>query len=152
MNYSPPRANSPLINYALAGLEKCWLPDHGRWSHIYHLDRRDQPNESAPESDVFYTLNVLLGLAQTDQVPPAFDLKAIFRRNVIQLVELPVPKYAFGMALWTAAELDEAIPPPLLSYVKSMLSDERRWSHFSAQDFGMILIGVTAQAKLQPDT
>ena len=46
------KSNSPLVNYALNGLEKCWLPQHGRWSHIYHLDGRDQPNESVPHSDV----------------------------------------------------------------------------------------------------
>ena len=56
--------NSPLVDYALKGLELCWLPEYGRWSHIYHLDNRDRPNESVPDSDVFYTLNVLLGLAR----------------------------------------------------------------------------------------
>jgi hypothetical protein len=49
--------NSPLVNYALAGLRRCWLPEHGRWSHIHHLDGRDPPNESQPPSDIFYTLN-----------------------------------------------------------------------------------------------
>src|ERR1019366_2913043 len=43
--------NSPLIEYALKGLERCWLPEHGRWSHIYHLDGRKDPNESLPQSD-----------------------------------------------------------------------------------------------------
>ena len=56
--------NSPLVSYALRGLDRCWLPEHGRWSHIYHLDGRDPPNESVPHSDVFYTLNVLLGLSR----------------------------------------------------------------------------------------
>ena len=41
--------NSPLVEYALKGLELCWLPEHGRWSHIYHLDNRDRPNEFVPE-------------------------------------------------------------------------------------------------------
>ena len=150
MNYLPPRANAPLIEYALKGLEKCWLPSEGRWSHIYHLDGRDQPNESVPESDVFYTLNVLLGMSQLDQVPDAIDVKAIFQRNVIRLLELPVRKYAFGMALWTAAELGEAMPASVVTHVKSMLAEKRNWLTFSAQDLGMILIGVTAQAKLQP--
>jgi hypothetical protein len=150
MNYQPPRANAPLIDFALKGLEKCWLPNQGRWSHIYHLDRRDQPNQSVPESDVFYTLNVLLGMAQVDQVPPTIDVKEIFRRNVIQLLELQVPRYAFGMAMWTAAELDEALPASVVAHVRSMLAEKRNWWTFSAQDLGMILIGVTAQAKRQP--
>jgi hypothetical protein len=147
MNYQPPPANAPLIDFALKGLKKCWLPSEGRWSHIYHLDGREQPNESVPASDVFYTLNVLLGMTRVDQVPANLDTKAIFRRNVIQLLELPVPKYAFGMAMWTAAELDEALPAPVLTRIESMLADKRNWFEFSAQDLGMILIGVVAQAK-----
>ena len=59
--------NSPLVDYALRGLEQCWLPEYGRWSHIYHLDNWSQPNESVPHSDIFYTLNVLLGLARVPQ-------------------------------------------------------------------------------------
>src|SRR5580700_8019319 len=127
MKYQPTRPNAPLIEYALEGLEKCWLPREGRWSHIHHLDGRDRPNESVPESDVFYTLNVLLGMARVDQVPAGIDLKQIFRRNVIQLLTLPVPKYAFGMAMWTAAELGEELPPSVLSHIEAMLADKRNW-------------------------
>src|SRR5262249_55695209 len=90
--------NSPLVNYALNGLRRCWLPEHGRWSHIYHLDGRAQPNESLPRSDVFYTLNVLLGLSRLSHVPNSIDVSATFERNVLQLPRLPVEKYAFGMA------------------------------------------------------
>ena len=68
--------NSPLVDYALKGLELCWLPEYGRWSHIYHLDNRDQPDKSVPESDVFYTLNVLLGLARVRRVPGSINLSA----------------------------------------------------------------------------
>jgi hypothetical protein len=150
MNYQPICPNAPLIEYALEGLKKCWLPSEGRWSHIYHLDGRDRPNESIPESDVFYTLNVLLGMSQIDRLPAAIDVKAIFRGNVIQLLELPVPKYAFGMAMWAAAELGETMPASIVTHVRSMLAEKRNWMTFSAQDLGMILIGVTAQAKLQP--
>ena len=150
MNYQPYHSNTPLIDFALKGLEKCWMPSEGRWSHIYHLDGRDEPNKSVPESDVFYTLNVLLGITRVDQVPASLDTRAIFRRNVIQLLELPVPKYAFGMAMWTAAELDEKLPASVLAHIESMLADKRNWLTFSAQDLGMILIGATAQAKHQP--
>ena len=150
MNYQPTRPNAPLIEYALDGLKNCWLPSEGRWSHIYHLDGRNRPNESVPESDVFYTLNVLLGMSRIDHLPATIDVKAIFQRNVVQLVELPVPKYAFGMAMWTAAELGETIPASIMTHIRSMLAKKRNWLTFSAQDLGMILIGVTAQAKLQP--
>src|SRR3954454_20360995 len=88
--------NSPLVNYALNGLERCWLSEHRRWSHIYHLDGRDSPNESIPGSDVFYTLNVLLGMSRVAGIPAGIDLPETFRRNVLQLTQLPVRKYAFG--------------------------------------------------------
>jgi hypothetical protein len=150
MNYPGSGANAPLIDFAIKGLEKCWLPSVGRWSHIYHLDGREQPNESVPESDLFYTLNVLLGMTRINQVPANIDMKDIFRRNVIQLLEFPVPKYAFGMAMWTSGELNEALPAPVLIHIELMLADKRNWFAFSAQDLGMILIGVIAQAKYRP--
>src|SRR5437879_13679897 len=101
----PLSANAPLIDYTLKGLELCWLPRYGRWSHIYHLDSRTEPNESLPRSDVFYTLNVLLGLSRVPNVPAHLDLRAIFERNVAQVVTLPTPRYALGMDLWSSAVL-----------------------------------------------
>ena len=80
--------NAPLVNYALNGLERCWLPEHRRWSHIYHLDGRQSPNESIPSSDVFYTLNVLLGMSRVAEVPSGIDIPEIFRRNALQLLSL----------------------------------------------------------------
>ena len=142
--------NSPLVDYALKGLELCWLPEHGRWSHIYHLDNRDQPNESVPYSEVFYTLNVLLGLARVPHIPRSISLPETFQRNVSQLVTLPVPKYAFGIALWTAAELRLALPAYILHHIEIMLSDKKNWWSFRAQDLGMIVVGVVAQAKRDP--
>jgi hypothetical protein len=142
-----PSLNSPLINYALKGLERCWLPGERRWSHIYHLDGRASPNESIPHSDVFYTLNVLLGMSRVVERPIGIDIPEIFHRNVMQLTALPVRKYAFGMALWAAAELDLPIPEQVTGEVKGILSDESRWSTFRAQDLGMLLTGVVAQAR-----
>ena len=81
MNYQPYHSNAPLIDFALKGLEKCWMPSEGRWSHIYHLDGRDQPNEFVPESDVFYTLNVLLGMTQVDQVPASHRYEGNFSKE-----------------------------------------------------------------------
>lgn len=140
--------NSPLVNYALKGLERCWLPEYGRWSHIYHLDGRDRPNVSVPESDVFYTLNVLLGLARVVRVPSSIDLSGTFQRNAGHLVKLPVPKYAFGVALWTAAELHLELPGDVLQHIEAMLSDRTNWRSFRAQDLGMIIVGVVAQTRL----
>jgi len=142
--------NSPLVNYALKGLHKCWLPEHGRWSHIYHLDGRDPPNESLAQSDVFYTLNVLLGCARVRRLPDSIDVSGTFHRNVQQLLRLPVEKYAFGMALWAAAELKLEIPIDVERYLKDVLSKKRNWQTFRAQDLGMILTGVVAQARIDP--
>lgn len=142
--------NSPLIDYALKGLELCWLPDYGRWSHIYHLDNRENPNKSVPESDVFYTLNVLLGLARVPSVPRSIDLAGTFQRNASHLLKLPVPKYAFGVALWAAAALKLELPDHVIYHINVMLSDKNNWLSFRAQDLGMILVGVAAQAVLDP--
>jgi hypothetical protein len=138
--------NSPLVNYALGGLQRCWMPEHGRWSHIYHLDGRDNCNESLPPSDVFYTLNVLLGMSRLDEIPEKINVSEIFRHNVRQLTRIPVAKYAFGMALWTAAELELEVPDDVVRDLNSLL-EEKNWRQFRAQDLGMLLIGVVAQAK-----
>lgn len=142
-----PSANSPLINYALKGLERCWLPKERRWSHVYHLDGRASPNESIPHSDVFYTLNVLLGMSRVSELPPDIDLAEIFHQNVMKLTALPVRNYAFGMALWAAAALGLPLPEQVKRELKRIFSDESRWSAFRAQDLGMLLTGVVAQGK-----
>jgi hypothetical protein len=139
--------NSPLVNYALSGLQRCWLPEHGRWSHIYHLDGRGEPNESLARSDVFYTLNVLLGFSRLNQAPGGFNVPETFERNVLQLLRLPVEKYAFGMALWTAAELKLDVPDEVVRHIDALLSEKKNWRYFRAQDLGMILTGIVAQAR-----
>ncbi len=147
-NLRRPTRNSPLVNFALKGLDQCWLPEHGRWSHIYHLDGRASPNESLPRSDVFYTLNVVLGLSRVAEIPSDINVPEIFHRSVAQLTHLPVPKYAFGMALWAAAELNLEIPEPVARQLKALLADQSKWERFRAQDLGMLLTGVVAQARM----
>lgn len=142
-----PGCNSPLIDYALSGLRQCWMPDYDRWSHIYHLDGRPQPNESVPHSDVFCTLNVLLGLSRVRRVPNDIDRARIFEQNVQLLPKLPVRDYAYGMALWTAAESGFDIPDEVGRSIDRLLSDRDNWRKFKAQDLGMLLTGITAQLK-----
>ncbi|MCK1518895.1 MULTISPECIES: hypothetical protein [unclassified Bradyrhizobium] len=137
--------NSALVRYALEGLERCWLPEHGRWSHIYHLDGRTSPNESLPHSDVFYTLNVLLGMSRIRETPSSLNLSDVFHRNAVQLTLLPVRKYALGMALWAAAELGFEVPEQVRREVRALLTEQERWKAFRAQDLGMLLTGVVAQ-------
>ncbi|WP_245331714.1 hypothetical protein [Bradyrhizobium sp. NAS80.1] len=58
-------------------------------------------------------------------------------------------KYAFGVALWAGAELRLALPDDVLRHIDGMLSDKNQWSSFRAQDIGMIVVGVAAQAKIE---
>ena len=148
LNASTSRS-SPLILYTLRGLRNCWMPEHGRWSYIYHLDRRAQPNQSVPRSDVFYSLNVLLGFSRIAHldVDHEFDIPKIFYENVSLVPKLDSPKYAYGMALWAAAELDLDVPPKTLAALTSFIEDRRKWKTFRAQDLGMILIGCVQQAR-----
>jgi hypothetical protein len=138
---------SPLIEYVIRGLRNCWLPDKGRWSHIYHLDGRVNPNESIPPSDVFYSLNVLLGLSRLgkNRFDLGYDLQDTFETNVVAMCQLPVPKYAYGMALWAGAELNLSLPNEPLLQIEKFINDRENWARFRAQDLGMILIGVIAQ-------
>ena len=103
-----------------------------------------------PESDVFYTLNVLLGLARVRNVPEDIDISETFQRNAAQLVTLPVSKYALGVALWAAGELQLELPGHVLPHIEHTLSDKNNWRHFRAQDLGMIVVGITTQAKFNP--
>lgn len=138
---------SPLVDYALNGLQRCWMPEYGRWSHIYHLDGRERPNQSLAHSDVFYTLNALLGLSRLPEIPADIDTSAIFERNVLQLPILPVAKYAYGMALWSAAELKLELPAVVAKQIETLLLDTSSWASFRAQDVGMLLTGLVAQAR-----
>jgi hypothetical protein len=140
---------SPLITFALRGLRNCWMPQHRRWSHIYHLDGRAQANQSIPESDVFYSLNVLLGFSRIAHLAlnHGFDLPKIFQENVLLLPQLNSRKYAYGMALWAAAELGFDVPAEALAVITSFLEDRQHWKTFRAQDLGMILIGCVEQAR-----
>lgn len=150
-----PAANlSPLVEYVLRGLDNCWLPNEEKWSHIYHLDGRPNPNVSQPASDVFYTLNVLLGLSrlQATTYSPRNDLKHIFELNAGRLPSLPVARGAYGMAMWSSAELGFAMPSGVARHVKSFISEKSNWPRLRAQELGLIISGVVAQARHEPST
>jgi len=55
------------------------------------------------------------------------------------------------MALWVGAELRFELPADVLSYIDVMLSNKNSWWSFRGQDLGMILVGVVAQAKHDPN-
>jgi hypothetical protein len=103
-----------------------------------------------PASDVFYTLNVLLGFSRVSEMPAHVSPHDIFAHNVPQLVRLPVRNYAFGMALWTAASWNFDIPGLVHDRIRARVLAKDNWNGFRAQDLGMLLIGVVAQAARDP--
>jgi len=141
-----------LIDYALRGLKSCWMPEHGRWSHIYHLDGRANPNETKPSSDIFYSLNVLVGLSRLSRYEKChdFDIRAIFSNCVAEILKHKVPVYAYGTALWASAELGIELPENVRKVISDLI-DSNDWAHFRAQDLGMLLAGCVRSAERAPD-
>ena len=135
---------NPVSQYALRGLKTCWMDDEKRFSHAYRLDPKPH-NVSVPESDTYYTLNVLLGLAALPDGGKAsgFDVSGIFLDCCESMPNLPVPKYAFGMAMWVAAETGLDLPPQIRSHVAGMLDQPDTWRHFAAQDIGLMVSGLS---------
>jgi hypothetical protein len=128
------------------------MPERGTWSHKYHLDGRPQPNESVPASDLYYSLNVLLGLSR---VPGAlgtepYDVPMVFRELCRAATLLPVRNGTWGMALWAAAELDLDAPGPIATKMAGFARDVSPLARWQAQDVGLSLSGACAQAARDP--
>jgi hypothetical protein len=51
------------------------------------------------------------------------------------------------MALWAAAELELDVPEDVAHELSSLLAERSNWWGFRAQDLGMLLTGIVAQAK-----
>jgi hypothetical protein len=138
---------SPLVSYALQGLSGCWTPERCRFSYRYRLDEFDPPNESLPELDTFYTLNVLLGMSK---LPPikglSVDIPAIYGSCCGEAGDPRWRKYTYGMALWAAALLKLAPPAKLVDETRRILDDEAQLGTLTAQGVGMLTSGATAMA------
>jgi hypothetical protein len=141
-----------LIQYALRGLKSCWMPEMGRWSHLFHLDGRANPNQSVPSSDVFYSLNVLLGLSKVGRYGKIheFDIPTTFTKCAAELLKHKTPKYGYGTALWASSELGLDLPPATLHAITAMIENRTTWKQFRAQDLGMILTGCVRRAEREP--
>lgn len=138
--------NSPIVCYALRGLQSCWMPDRQAFCHAFRPDL-PRPHVSIPASDVFYTLNVLLGLSRVrDREAVPWDLGQLFRTSCDRLQGLPVPTYAYGMAMWAGGELELEIPEQTMRTIEGLLADRSAWIEWSAQDVGIMLSGVIAQS------
>ena len=128
---------SPLGKYALNGLQKCWMPQHWSLVSIFIIWMVVINRMSLwPERCLLHAERSSRYLTGESN-PEGIDVKVTFERNALQLLSLPVATYAFGMALWAAAELKLQIPRAW-SYVglRVLLSDKRNWWSFRAQDLG----------------
>jgi hypothetical protein len=138
----------PLVSYAIEGLRRCWMPALGRYSYRFRFDVPEPCNESLPESEAFYTLNVLLGLSRLEG-PGGWeyiDLKTTYFRCCDELRSPTSRIYRLGMALWVAARFDLEPPEWLVKRVDATLAEERKLPRLTAQDVGMLLSGCTALA------
>lgn len=139
---------SNLVAYALQGLNRCWIPEYQRYSHRYKFDPRHPGNESVFESDIFYTLNVLLGLST---VPATFHgkpdgLHATYDSCCGVAGDPRLKTYAYGMALWTGATLGFAPPDRLIDHVTMLLTSSHALDTMTAQDVGMLASGSIAMS------
>ena len=139
---------SPLTTYGLRGLRRCWMPEQRRWSHKYHLDGRMQRNESRPHSDIYYSLNVLLGLARVREglATEPYDVAAVFGDLCQASAGQQMRNGAWGMALWAAAEWDLDPPGVVAAKLRNLSSDLSPLVAWTAQDVGLSLSGATAQS------
>jgi hypothetical protein len=145
--------SSPLIHYTLNGLRHCYMPELGLWSYKLHFDGRRNLNESRPGHDVFYSLNVLLGLSKVpESVRKDFGLDPVGRYVDIasRLQTVEAPRYAYGMALWAAAELGVAAPDSVVDRIRAMAADADAIAGWRAQELGLTLSGAAAQARFDP--
>jgi hypothetical protein len=145
------RPLSPLAEYALAGLGRCWSDEKRTWSHKYHLDGREPPNESMEHSDLYYSLNVLLGLSKVRAALEKYPAPAELMDHIGRLA----PKYKvrngfWGMALWAAAELSMEPPAFALSRMQELAAEPEPMLRWTAQDIGLTLSGAAACAPTHP--
>lgn len=143
-----------LTNFALRGLSNCWMPESKSWSHIYHLDGRSNPNESKPESDPFYSMNVILSISKLNKKLTSFydvSIDEIFQINAKKIIDVNTPLYAKGMLLWAAAENGFIIDKDIERRVIGAIDNAIKAEFLSAQDAGLILTGCAAMRKAGRD-
>ncbi len=137
-----------LTAYGVRGLARCWMENHGRWSHKYHLDGRSDPNESKPHSDVYYSFNVLLGLARVPR--PAQGLtpepRDVFKALCTAAVQLPMRNGAWGMAVWAATGIGVEAPGSITDKLLGLGRNIDQALLWQAQDVGLSLTGVCTLA------
>jgi hypothetical protein len=139
---------TPLVDYALRGLQRCWLSETRRYSHRFRFDVEPQ-NESVPASDLLYTLNVMLGLSRLSRETTARvhgDVAATYARCCDAVTETDRPVRARGLAVWAGAVLNLSPPGRLLDQVRSLATDRRALMAMTAQDAAMLASGAVELA------
>lgn len=143
---------SPLVTYALKGLERCWMPQRRRFSFSYRFTPSGGANLSRRQGDTYYTLNVLLGLSRiyvnSGSAGPPIGL--VYRDCCHELTREDFVPYAYGMALWAGAALGLDPPAPLIDRVRNQLLNERRLEAMTAQDLALLASGSIAMSALDP--
>jgi hypothetical protein len=142
-----PAAGRRLLSYAIEGLRRSWMPDVERYSYRFRFDLPESENESIPERDAFYTLNVLLGLSQVptaDREYEYLDIRSTYQGCCDALRSPTARTYMLGMALWAGAKLNIEPPGHSLDKLRAISTDPRAMGRSTAQDIGMLLSGVTA--------
>jgi hypothetical protein len=124
------------------------MPELGRYSHRFRFDVPEPANESIPESDAFYTLNVLLGMSQLSDLGrhSHAEISRIYRGCCREAGNPRVRTYMYGMALWAGAKLDVAPPSEIVDRITAILANPSMLNVLTAQDVGMVISGVTAMA------
>jgi len=124
------------------------MPERGRYSHRFKFDVPEPCNEAIPESDAFYTLNVLLGFSQLPGLGghEHADIRKIYDACCREVGNPRVRTYMYGMGLWAGAKLDIAPPGLLIDRVKAFLASPSTLHRLSAQDIGMLVSGTAAMA------
>lgn len=140
--------SSPLVTYALKGLQRAWMPARNRYSAIYRLDG-SATNLAQPARDTFYTLNVLLGFARLPAAtrPAEVAVTTVYDDCCRELVANRYKPYAYGMALWTGAMLGISPAAALIDRIRSEFTCADGIAALTAQDIGMLASGAASLAR-----
>jgi hypothetical protein len=145
-------AASPLVSYALQGLRELWLRTQDRYSHSHPLDVAPGQCLPLPVRNVFYTLNVLLGLSRVRPAdrPTDVDIAKVYLGCCRELQTAResdrFSPYAYGMALWAGAALDINPPAALAARILDRVVAADRVATMTAQDIAMLATGAVALA------
>jgi N-acetylglucosaminyldiphosphoundecaprenol N-acetyl-beta-D-mannosaminyltransferase len=133
-----------LPELCLQGLERMYLPESRRFSSRYLVD--EERNESEPASELRYTLNTLLGLAQYREAGGSvpWKLEELYASASAGDAERHLGPANTGMSLWVAAALGLEPPAPVRERARAWVSPGADRKDWTTQDFGWFASGLAA--------